>query len=1041
MATVAVRLLGTFEFVVGNSDTAQLAPGSRKARRLLRMLALARGRPVRVDQLVDSLWTEAPPARPNDQLSVLVSRLRLGLGRDRIQRSDHRYRLVCDWLDADELASVVDVLGGPARPGPDRAAQLARMVASLVRGPVAREDDDPEWILQSIADLDRLASRGLALAAESLIDVGDHLTAADLAAAVVSRDAYDEHATRLLMRAHAHAGRPASALATFAGLQERLRDDLGTDPDVETQFLHTAILRGELAVSESQRPDVTMVGREAQVAHLDELAERAGARPVRVAAVRGEAGIGKSTLLDAWADRRRARGDIVLIGRCGTLEKSVPLDAVLSAVADYLRAREDAEQLLGRDATILGPLLGTRPGQTGVELPTDAEPGQAVLFAALERVLVRISGAGRVLLLVDDAHRAGDALLLWLEYLQRRVLPLVVVVTARTGEGMPLPASDEVALGPLDLEATARLVGRDRAGDLFARSQGHPLFLTELAGSPGDDLPGSLVEHVLRRCDELGDAARPVCAAAVIGSPVDLELLAAVLHRPLLEVVDAAEMAITRGLFRDDAGRVSFRHELVRAALEAGTPGMRVTALHAEVARALATRVDADPMLIATHARLGGDTALAARCLREAALRAAERFDHATAESLLDDAVAIDHTARIDRARIRVLRRDYVGALDDVADPGLGVEGLIVGAWAAYFARDFETAKQWAVAGAELAEDKDQAARCAAVGGRVHHAIGDLPRAESLLLKASRAARGGDRAAASAWLGVLRAHQGRHGEALGLLAPAASGHVAVDDTSAFLHALLFSGLAQACTGRPAAALTAFDRYTAEVEQRQLPRFGGRGVNFSGWVLRSLGERTRGLEAHQDALESAEVEATRETLVAALQDMAEDVLEDHAATGADPTAASTLLDRAAAALGPDLVFGWRLELRQQLLATRRALALGDAETALANAHALAVRAVGVPRYRHTAALLEARARAALDEPVALDAVEDSLNGLDAVVAIEAWRWWGELGADLRQPAWVGRAGSAAAALQAGEYRDTLRRNVESRLDRWRALTAR
>ena len=58
------------------------------------------------DVLVDTLWGDAPPAQPEDQLAVLVSRLRSVLGRDRIQHRDRGYLLVCDWLDASELAAL-----------------------------------------------------------------------------------------------------------------------------------------------------------------------------------------------------------------------------------------------------------------------------------------------------------------------------------------------------------------------------------------------------------------------------------------------------------------------------------------------------------------------------------------------------------------------------------------------------------------------------------------------------------------------------------------------------------------------------------------------------------------------------------------------------------------------------------------------------------------------------------------------------------------------------------------------------------------------
>src|SRR4051794_13816730 len=88
---VRVRVLGSFE-VEG------LAPrelGSRKARTLLKVLAIARGRPVSVGQLIERLWPDedGAPSRPDEQVAVLVSRLRGVLGSERLVRTDAGHSL------------------------------------------------------------------------------------------------------------------------------------------------------------------------------------------------------------------------------------------------------------------------------------------------------------------------------------------------------------------------------------------------------------------------------------------------------------------------------------------------------------------------------------------------------------------------------------------------------------------------------------------------------------------------------------------------------------------------------------------------------------------------------------------------------------------------------------------------------------------------------------------------------------------------------------------------------------------------------------
>jgi hypothetical protein len=251
-----------------------------------------------------------------------------------------------------------------------------------------------------------------------------------------------------------------------------------------------------------------------------------------------------------------------------------------------------------------------------------------------------------------------------------------------------------------------------------------------------------------------------------------------------------------------------------------------------------------------------------------------------------------------------------------------------------------------------------------------------------------------------------------------------------------LHSLLFTGHAHALAGRPAQALAAFTRYTAEVERRQVPRFGGRAVNFAGWVLRNLGAWAEALDHHHEALEVGQWQGTADVTIAALEDLAEQCLD----TG-DPEGAAVRLAQAGALLQGDLVFGWRLELKHQLISARLALLRGDAERALAGAGDLAARAatLDVPRYTSVARLLAHRANRALGLPVDPGAVAADLDLLDRCVAIEAWRWTGDVAIDFAQPAWLDRAADRAARLArgAGSYADGLLREADLRLARRRA----
>ena len=522
----------------------------------------------------------------------------------------------------------------------------------------------------------------------------------------------------------------------------------------------------------------------------------------------GEAGIGKTTLLRAWAGRRTAAGDTVLIASCGPLDRSMPLDALLTALAALLRGLgpDTAADVLGADAALLGPLLNLAPGPRLPPMLADSMLGPAVLYSALVRALGRLAERAPLVVVVDDAHLAGPALPDWLRFAVREKLAVTVVAAARSGEGEPLPASAFVHLGALGRDAAAELVGPGRVDELYARSRGHPLFLTELAQqAAGSELPVSLVESVSARCDELGPAGLLLRTAAVIGPDLDVDLLAAVLGRPAVALLDDAEQAVAKQFLVEADGMFRFRHELVREALAASATAGRAALLHRQAGRVLDRRPGVDPLTVAGHARLGGDLALASRALRDASARAAERHDYAAAETLLDDALRLDAgpDGWLARARVRTLRGRYAEALADVerAAPA-GPAALEVGAWASYFGRDFAQAAQFAADGALAADDAATRARCLAAGGRTHHAAGDLAQAELLLGEAFSLAEGADRVAAAGWLGVLRAHQSRVEEALALLRPAARGQIGVEHTSATMHALLFTGHAHALAGRP-----------------------------------------------------------------------------------------------------------------------------------------------------------------------------------------------------------------------------------------------
>ena len=129
MSSVTVQLLGAFGVRSGGSVTVDAELGSRKARRLLAVLAIADGRTVSLDAIVAALWPEGPPRRPSDNVATLVSRMRASLGADVIVGGRRGYAIgpAVD-VDLREVTALLE----EAKARPDAAAGLARRALVLL---------------------------------------------------------------------------------------------------------------------------------------------------------------------------------------------------------------------------------------------------------------------------------------------------------------------------------------------------------------------------------------------------------------------------------------------------------------------------------------------------------------------------------------------------------------------------------------------------------------------------------------------------------------------------------------------------------------------------------------------------------------------------------------------------------------------------------------------------------------------------------------------------------------------------------------------
>ncbi|WP_433295580.1 BTAD domain-containing putative transcriptional regulator [Actinoplanes sp. CA-030573] len=672
-----VRLLGPVDVVVSGQPRA-VRGARRKA--VLAALALHRGEIVSTDRLADVLWGEDPPATPLNTVQSHVSYLRGVLGhRDAIVRQQPGYLLDPGRVETD-VADFERLIRDGRQAGAEAGESLLHEALSLWRGRPLADTVAAPWLGEQADRLDQLRGQGLRALGETQLRLGKHAEAVVSLEELVGADPLDEQACALLMLALYRGGRQAEALAAYRRLHRALRDDLAVDPSPALRDLETAILRQDPALlglegsTLSPRPEPSvraeaaydleppLVEREAALAALISLAGEARESGGRVALIAGEAGVGKSVLVERL--RRELPGARWLWSACEGLFTPRPL----------------------------GPLHDLADQLGGELLEACARPGadRDVVFRALVRQLG--AGPGLDVLVVEDVHWADDATLDLLRYLVRRLrdTPVLLVVTYRN-DGLNKSARLCVTLGDLGSHRSARHVdleplspaavralaegSRWQPAELHRLTGGNPFYVTEILRSGSAVVPTSVRDTVLARAARLDRAPREVLeVAALIGARVEPRLISAVAAHP----GGLADDLLDSGLLIADGSRVRFRHELARLAIAESVPPHRAQMVHARVLAALNEQGCDDDARMAFHAEAAGHAGAVLRhapaaarhardmgCHREAVaqLRRALRFAGAAPaglrsglhDLLADELVMLDEWPEAERAEERAL--------------------------------------------------------------------------------------------------------------------------------------------------------------------------------------------------------------------------------------------------------------------------------------------------------------------------------------------------------------------------------------------------
>ncbi|WP_448625945.1 BTAD domain-containing putative transcriptional regulator [Geodermatophilus sp. URMC 64] len=345
--TVAFGVLGG---VWATRDGAPVDLGGHRQRSVIARLLVSRGAVVPADLLVADLWHAETPPRAQAALQAHVSHLRRALEPDRPPRTPARllltvppgYALRPDDDAVDALRAARLLADGDRLADDDPAAARDRYAAALElwRGPAYAEYADEPWCAPEAARLDELRLTAVERwAAAALAAPGRADPLARLRAHVAEHPLREE-GWRLLALGLYRAGRQADALAALREVRARLADELGVDPgpalraledDVLAQAPHlmhpgsppVATRAGALSAGRTQStrtpddvPRPALVGRDAELTELRDAATRAAAGRPAVAVVTGEAGSGKSALVEALAAELGATGWTTCLARC-----------------------------------------------------------------------------------------------------------------------------------------------------------------------------------------------------------------------------------------------------------------------------------------------------------------------------------------------------------------------------------------------------------------------------------------------------------------------------------------------------------------------------------------------------------------------------------------------------------------------------------------------------------------------------------------------------------------------------------------------------
>jgi DNA-binding SARP family transcriptional activator/predicted ATPase len=735
-----------------------------KSRSLLAYLVLHPRIFHRREILAEMLWPDAPPDRIRRYFSDVLYRLQkaidsewLVIDGDRIALQQNKNLRVDVW-EFDNLVV-------------DNDADNLQKAIELYAGDLLPEIYD-EWILA-----ERELRRSQYLSALETLSAyyesqGKLQQALLYTRRLILTEPFHEPAHQTYLRLLGRLRRFSEAIAHYDYLCTLLRSELDSKPMTETDTIIQSLLserdlEDSSVVVEETRP---FVGRKAERAAALTVVETMLNGTGGLLTVEGEAGIGKSRMLQEIAAGARWRGATVLQGQASETPGASPFSSLVEALTPLInspRGRQLETLLADETLAILAPLnTAWKAKDSSNEIP--AEQAGKHFYNALNLFGETLAQLTPVVLALDDLHWATSVL--W-ECLRAFALGFVrhgglLILAYRRPEIEKMPGWQTIqtwdrdgflktiSLGPLNVEEVVQFVGEKTDIDpteIRAWTGGNPFFINEWLAEPDLKRPANRIS-ISSRLETLSPTAKSALeSASILGENIPYRLWIELSELSPIALAGLSDELMAHHWLQPSIAGYAFVHDLIRSTVYEGIESSRRRVLHEQVARAYLTLEPDNLRARAFHLDQAGLVADAAKAYRLAGEQDLSRFAFREAQYALDRALSLmSHSSTIERIETALSLARACDATGDRIRQKLALDEALTGAGDSdtYRLHALLAYGQFATRTGKFAEAESQLETALALARDLHD---DARETEAIILFGNLAAEQGNWSKAHKW--------------------------------------------------------------------------------------------------------------------------------------------------------------------------------------------------------------------------------------------------------------------------------------------------